>query len=105
MKIHLDRSTSGFLLIFRPDGGLVNVNSFLYYGHEYRTKGNATKVASTVHPDDINEKLNFLGSRYSSSSSFDVALTPHWNPFLITFLSNTPFTPKIRCIGYETMNL
>lgn len=29
--------------------------------HEYRTKGNATKVVSTVHPDDINEKFNFLG--------------------------------------------
>jgi len=28
--------------------------------HEYRTKGNAMKVVSTVHPDDINEKFNFL---------------------------------------------
>lgn len=42
----------------------LNVNSLPYCGHEYRTKGNATKVVSTVHPDDINEKFNFLGSRY-----------------------------------------
>lgn len=49
---------------------LLNVNSLPYRGHEYRTKGNATKVASTVHPDDINEKFNFLGSRYRAARNF-----------------------------------
>lgn len=64
MKNDLNRSAPGLLLIFHLDGGSLTLTGYFTYRHEYRTKGNATKVASTVHPDDINEKLNFLGSCY-----------------------------------------
>lgn len=57
---HVDISADQRVLVLRSWWFLLNVNSLPYRGHEYRTKGNATKVASTVHPDDINEKFNFL---------------------------------------------
>lgn len=60
---------------------LLNVNSLLYRSHEYRTKGNATKAASTVHPDDINEKFNFLGRTDTVSSEISTIVVRVFDRF------------------------
>lgn len=73
------RKPARLMLIFRPinvclffglDSFFLMLTRYLTAGMNIERRGMLREVVSTVHPDDINEKFNFLGSRYCSRKKF-----------------------------------